>query len=127
MQGQLEAGSQETRIQIQVKAVHILNPLELRHLKRFCDKHGLDYAEIDDTLTYWENKEHLRSLTVRDADDLDWWRAEMERYNDYSREHFLQYYIDAAQRGETESKDVGPPIKSGFSLADYIKAKTQVR
>jgi len=122
MQGQFEARSQKTRIQIQVKAVPNLNALELWHLKRFCDEHGLDYAEIDGTLTYWENKEHLKSLIIDDEPDLNRWRAEMERYTDYRREHFLQYYIDATRRGETRSKDVGPiSTGSGFSLAAYIR------
>jgi len=98
-----------------------MNALELWHLKRFCDRHGLDYAEIDDTLTYWENKEHLKSLIIGEP-DLNQWRGEMERYMDYRREHFLQYYIDATRRGETTSKDVGAiSTGSGFSLSAYIR------
>jgi len=101
-----------------------MNPLILWRLKKFCDEHELDYQEIDDTLNYWENLEHLKSLVPDTELDMeDRWRAEIERYMDYRTEHFLQYYIDAARRGETKSKDVGPPIKSagGFSLAAYIQ------
>ena len=104
-----------------------MNPLILWRLKRFCDEHELDYQEIDNTLTYWENKEHLKSLTpeVLDASNYtkehrDRWRAEEIRYR---AEHFLHYYIMAARMGETKSKDVGPPIESaGFSLAAYIQS-----
>ena len=97
-------------------------------LKRFCDEHGLDPQEIDDTLTYWENKEHLKSLTPHCSDASDYskedmlrWKAEEERYR---AEHFLHYYIMATRAGETKSKDVGavaPPAESGFSLAAYIQ------
>ena len=97
-------------------------------LKRFCDEHDLDPQEIDDTLTYWENKEHLKSLLAyvdpgsNHWRDVDLWRAEEERYR---AEHFLHYYIMCARAGETKPKDVGPPIEStGFSLTAYIQSQT---
>lgn len=39
-----------------------MNNLELRHLKNFCWKHGLDEQLIDSTLTYGENSGYLKSL-----------------------------------------------------------------
>lgn len=139
MQRQFEARSPKTRIQIQVNAVRNLkskmNPLVLWMLKRFCDKHELDPQEIDDTLTYQENKEQLKSLLPYvDPGSNDWrgvdlWRAEEEvalcraEEQRYRSEHFLHYYIMCVLAGETVSEDVGPvPVKStGFSLAAYIK------
>ena len=32
-----------------------MNNLEKAHLKRICDKYGVDYYEIDSSLTYWES------------------------------------------------------------------------
>jgi len=36
--------------------------IEKRHLSRLCQKHELDRAEIDSSLTYFENKNHLLTL-----------------------------------------------------------------
>lgn len=123
-----------------------MRPLELWHLKRFCDKHGIDYQEIDNTLTYWENKEHLKSFRLPpklfDAGVLDDWadvlKEEQERMAElqeqYMKEHFLCYYITCRIAGETRSKDTGevssaPQMFSlkamapiGFSLKRLCKA-----
>lgn len=113
-----------------------MNPLILWMLKKFCDKHELDLQEIDDTLTYDENKEHLKSLLPyvdpgsNQWRDVDLWRAEEEmdlqraEEERYMAEHFLQYYIMCVRAGETKSTDVGPQIKSatGFSLVAYIQS-----
>jgi hypothetical protein len=37
-------------------------PLEKWHLLQFCKKNDIDTQEIDNTLTYWENKNHLIEL-----------------------------------------------------------------
>ena len=39
-----------------------MKPLERRHLVRLCKKHGIDTQEIDSSLTYWENKDHLMEI-----------------------------------------------------------------
>jgi hypothetical protein len=31
-----------------------MNNLEKAHLKRICDKYGIDYYEIDSKISYWE-------------------------------------------------------------------------
>ena len=99
-----------------------MNPLILWRLKKYCDEHELDYQELDNTLTYWENMEHLKSLTPDTELDLEHrWKAEIDRFIDYSTEHFLQYYIDAAKRGQTLPVNMGPPVMSTkFSFADIM-------
>jgi hypothetical protein len=97
--------------------------LELWLLKRFCDKHGIDYAEIDTSLEYWECKEELqkRFMAYDPEERMKAWESELVEYLD---EHFLSDYIMAALSGETVSHKSGAPIKavkSGFSLAEYIK------
>lgn len=47
-----------------------MRELEFIHLRKLCDKHGIDYQEIDDTLTYWENKDHLQQFRLA-GDDVD--------------------------------------------------------
>jgi len=110
-------------------------------LKKFCDKYELDYQEIDDTLDYYENMAHLKSLVIqnyrRTYDTLhadrsgltEWeqrladWKAQMEQYLD---EHFLEYYISCIEAGWTKSDEVGEeyvrePPPAPFSLLEYLK------
>lgn len=42
--------------------------IERRHLKDFCDKHSIDYVQIDDSLDYYENLRQLENQ-VRYGDD----------------------------------------------------------
>ena len=106
-------------------------PLELWLLKRFCDKYGIDYQEIDGTLTYWENKRHLESLVIPSygslaADRSGWdgslvaWESQMEWYLTH---HFLEYYIACIDAGWTISEEMGEPLPHypRFSLATYIQ------
>ena len=106
-------------------------PLELWLLKKFCDKYGIDYQEIDNTLTYWENKEHLESLVIPSygsltADMSGWdasiatWESQMEWY---LRTHFVMYYIACIDAGWTISEEVGetPLHYPRFSLETYIR------
>ena len=105
-----------------------MNPLILWMLKKYCDEHELDPQEIDYTLTYAENMEHLKSLVYDYGPDMDRWLPELDRYLAEQRKNFLRYYIYATKMGETKSADVGPPIKSagaGFSLATYIQSITE--
>jgi len=95
-----------------------LNNLQLWLLKHFCDAHGLDPQEIDNTLTYSENKKHLQSL-VTDRDMSAEWASEQERYN---KEHALSDYVMAILDGTNTSKETGPPLQPRFSLAAYIEA-----
>ena len=95
--------------------------LELWHLKRICDKYGLDYQEIDNTLTYSENKEHLVSLIeVKVEERLDEWRSKEQQY---MKEHALSHYIMCARNDETTSEETGPPLQPRFSLATYIQSQ----
>jgi len=41
-----------------------MNPLEIYNLHRFCRKYGIDTQEIDYSLTYDENMDHLKSLIM---------------------------------------------------------------
>lgn len=114
-----------------------MNALVLYHLRKFCDKYGIDYQEIDDTLTYWENKEHLQSFAYERFNgtcmhverDHTWRDREAEKAaksqaEQYMKEHALSNYIMAAISGETVSEEVGdPPPPRRFSLAAYIKSK----
>lgn len=98
--------------------------LEVWRLRKLCDKHGIDYQEIDDTLTYWENKEHLLTLMPFRLLEIDIpekiSKAEIARYNEYVREHFLEYYLSHQKAGQTKSKEVGEPYYPRFSLVRWI-------
>ena len=113
-------------------------PLELWLLKRLCDRYGLDYQEIDDTLTYYENKEHLQSLVwgarlrvygpleTDRSGFLQWenkeaeWTAQMAQY---LAEHLLEEYIAYRDAGWTVSEEVGEPLRyfPRFSLEEFIQ------
>jgi len=100
-----------------------LNNLELATLKRYCDKYGLDYQEIDSTLTFAENKKHLLFLALNIAYNV----FELERYAELQREymenHFLEYYLLCQMDGETISKETSsPPVETHFSLQEWINA-----
>lgn len=98
-----------------------LHNLELWRLKRFCDVHRLDPHELDNTLTYSENKKHLESL-VTDRDRSAEWASEQERYE---KEHALSHYVGAILDGSNISDETGPPLEQGFSLIAYIESKRQ--
>lgn len=94
-----------------------MNRLELWRLKQLCKERSLDVQEIDDSLTYWENKKHLLSLAHSENGD---WDSEQEWYDS---EHFLTYYVTCILEGSTKSEEVGAPLQSRFSLATYIKQR----
>jgi len=102
-----------------------MRTIELWHLKKLCDKYGIDYQEIDDTLTYWENKRHLYSIVAYLVAPLDppiirrTWESIEEQY---MKEHMLSYYIMCQIDGETTSEEMGesPPHYPRFSLETYI-------
>ena len=105
--------------------------LELWHLKRFCDKHGLDYQLIDDSLTYSENKEYLKTLrlppTLFELETLNEWADVLKEAKSmeiqYMREHMLTCYIMAQREGKTKSEEMGPPIPHypRFSLETFVQ------
>jgi len=113
-----------------------MNNLEKRLLIRLCKKYDIDFQEIDNTLTYYENKKHLRSLIHMLSQTLDVFEMERmaELQKEYMKDHFLCYYITCQMAGETRSKDVGevssePQMFSlkamahvGFSLQHLRKA-----
>ena len=100
-----------------------INALELWMLKRFCDQHELDYQEIDDTLTYYEVKEHLMSIAIGPLypeTNMAAWESQME---EFMKKHILEYYIVAALAGETRSTEVGKPYYPRFSLTNFIQTR----
>lgn len=42
----------------------MMTPIERKHLEKLCQKHGIDPFEVDSSLTYWENKRHIRGLVI---------------------------------------------------------------
>jgi len=100
-----------------------VNALEFRHLKRLCDKYGLDYAEIDNEISYYENKKHLLELARMLSRSLNCFElARMESLQEqYMKEHFLSYYVLCQMAGETKSAEVGEPYQHRFSLEAYIQ------
>lgn len=95
-----------------------MNHLQIRHLKRFCDKNGLDYQLIDPDLTYSENKDFLESLRPKSLEDL---MLESEvQFRRFLKESFLTYYISCQRQGEAVSEESGEPIMvKRFSLKEY--------
>jgi len=102
-----------------------VNPLQLWHLRRFCDKHGLDYQLIDSTLEYEENKKHLASL-VTDFKVENRLAKSLEE--EYMTHHFLSDYVNCIIEGATKSEETGEPIQpSRFSLSDWINSHSFFR
>lgn len=65
-------------------------------LLRICERHGLDPQEIDDTLTFSENKAHLLSMIPRDEKTLIENGKSAKEW--YMKEHFLTYYLSVRQQ-----------------------------
>jgi len=103
-----------------------LNNLELATLKRYCDKYGLDYQEIDNSLTFWENKKHLRALVKMLTRTLDVFEIERmaELQKQYIKEHPIAHYLACQMAGETTTTDIGPPVEEfKFSLREYANGR----
>lgn len=101
-----------------------MNNLEMRTLLLYCDKYGLDYQEIDDTLTYWENKKHLKSIVTMlrlTGDVFEIARIESLQ-EQYMTEHPLHYYLSCRIVGTTRPRDIGKPVDTPglFSLKKHI-------
>jgi len=48
-----------------------MTPIEVEHLHRLCRRLQVDVAEIDSSISYYENKKHIRGLvSVKDLDAL---------------------------------------------------------
>ena len=94
-----------------------MNNLQIRHLRRFCAKHGLDTQLIDSTLTYGEVKQYLKSLVadVSLESRLPEWTAAEE---EYMKNHFLWHYVLCSREGSNRSTEVGEAEESEprFSL-----------
>ncbi|MBU1449242.1 hypothetical protein KKF45_05350 [Patescibacteria group bacterium] len=110
-------------------------------LKKYCRRYEIDPQEIDDTLSFWENKEHLQSIFMAEHSpsngaysplEVDrgglykWesreaaWQSQMA---EYLSEHTLENYIAHVEAGWTISEEVGEPyLGLGlFSLPLYIQ------
>jgi len=92
--------------------------LELWTLKKLCKKHGLDYQEIDNSLTYSENKQHLLSLVTDRKMDI---RALRSQEAQYMKEHILSHYVVCKMEGTTKSEEVGESYYPRFSLERFIQ------
>ena len=102
-----------------------MNQLERYTLLRYCRKYGIDPQEIDSTLTYHENKQHLRSIfkmlnTSPDVFELARMEAQWDQYMEHNA---LTYYAACILYGETKSEEVGNPDDSParFSLSEFAK------
>jgi len=98
-----------------------MNHLQMRLLKQLCDKHGLDYQLIDDTLTYWENKAFLTSqvIDVRTEKNMDTWESDEE---EYMKNCFLWHYLYCIREGKTQSRVIGKALQGRreFSLRAFV-------
>ncbi|MEM2569261.1 MAG: hypothetical protein QXT67_04905 [Candidatus Bathyarchaeia archaeon] len=74
----------------------------------FCRKHNIDPQEIDDALTYWENKKHLENLIVDKDFNERLVKSEMERERKYFLENPLKFIVYIYLPEETEK-----PIRAG--------------
>jgi hypothetical protein len=103
-----------------------MNNLEMAHLVRYCKKYGIDYQEIDSTLTYYENKQHLRSIVRMIDQSLDAFEIERmaELQRQYMKEDPISYYLACQMVGETVSSETGAPVdhEVSFSLSDYVES-----
>lgn len=98
-----------------------MHHLQKKKLLEYCRRHSLDYQEIDDTLTFSENKDHLKSLVPEQdpKDEMAYWVSQEEAY---LKNHFLWHYIHCIREGKTKSSNVGnitnitEPQQPEFSL-----------
>ena len=104
-----------------------MNYLELATLIRYCKKYDIDFQEIDDSLNFRENKEHLRELMQMIARTLDVFEIERmaEMQNQYMKEHFISYYLACQMAGETKSTKIGQPSSDHkFSLKLFTEQQS---
>jgi hypothetical protein len=96
----------------------VKNGLEKYLLKKYCRKYGLDYQEIDSTLTYWENIQHLRSLAKMLCSSLDTFEiARMEELQEeYILDHPLEYFMSYRNPREHKAKVQKDSTPAEFSL-----------
>ena len=92
--------------------------LEKYLLKKYCRKYGLDYQEVDSTLTYWESMQHLRSLVKMLCGSLD--TFEMARLDDLQEEyvlnHPLEHFMSYRDPRKTKAKVCADSMPAEFSL-----------
>jgi hypothetical protein len=69
-----------------------LNGLEKYLLKKYCRKYDLDTQEIDSTLTYWENFQHLRDMMKMLCYSLD--TLEIARMECLQEEYVLNHPLE---------------------------------
>lgn len=116
--------------------MHRMTHLELRHLYNFCRKYGIDFQEIDNSITYYENLAHLKEIakmldTTGDLFEIERLCAMQE---EYMKEHALTYYV-SFQVGEPPKPlvvDNSPRLFSlrkmsyvGFSLRSMVGEKVK--
>jgi len=93
--------------------------LQLWRLKALCREYGVDFQEIDYSLTYDENKKHLMSLVP--TQEKDSMREAKSQQEWYMTHHFVSFYLNCAAEGKTSSSEEGdPPGQKRFSLSQWI-------
>jgi len=108
-----------------------LNGLEKYLLKKYCRKYGLDSQEVDSTLTYWENIQHLRSLVKMLCSSLDTSEmiAQMEGLQEeYILNHPIEFFMSYRTPRQPDSTLAEFSLSHEFSLkALLLEYKTKKR
>jgi inhibitor of KinA sporulation pathway (predicted exonuclease) len=91
--------------------------IEVQHLKRFCRKHGIDEAEIDSAITYYENLEILKKI-VNEHDP---------RHGEPEFNFFPDYAAGKLYERCFENTESTPPLKRPprFSLEKYVESRRE--
>jgi hypothetical protein len=95
-----------------------LNGLEQYLLKKYCRKYGLDYQEVDSSITYWENFQHLKGLVNMLCNTLDGFEiARMEELQEeYVLNHPLEYFMSYRNPRKRKAKVQTDSTPAEFSL-----------
>ena len=81
--------------------------LERLHLEAFRKKSKLDKAEIDNKLSYDENKTHLKKLARAQG------HSDTIKQNDKEANEWAKEYIDYAKKADKEEKE---KLKSDYGI-----------
>jgi len=88
---------------------------------KICDKYEIDPQEIDNEISYWENKSHLMSIVreLRLSGDVFAIENWAERYNQYREQHPIEYYL-SSQTALPKPSEIAPVTDGKFSLREFI-------
>jgi len=100
----------------------LLNSLQKWHLEQYCLRHNLDPQEIDNSLTYEENLNHLKELTGLEEEDLlDESKAMEDWYESRSLE---ELYGEIDETVETPFLIFRFYIRIPFRLTRIVRTRT---